>query len=293
MAIKFLAITLFFALVIITPIHSHYTNNIGLPPYNTTQTVLPYRSTLSDPDPLLPRSKLHGFAEDIELLSNDNDYMWMYVVFVYFFTGIAIYLLLNETKKILQVRQDYLGSQSTITDRTIRLSGIPPSLRSEEKLKEFIEALEIGKVESVTLCRNWRELDDLLDERTSSLRQLEEAWTVHLGKRRVERNLESLPASQPPPPEPTVVDDDDNEEGLLLGNGGENGGNTTPYARGRPMVKIRSGWFSLQSKKIDAIHYFEEKVRSLDEKIVAARKKEYKPTPLAFVTMDSTASCVS
>ncbi|KAI9780708.1 MAG: hypothetical protein M1835_004446 [Candelina submexicana] len=289
MAIKFLAITLFFALVVITPIHAHFTNNIGLPPYNTTETIVLNRFAFADSESLLPRSELQEMANEMGMPS--NDYMWMYVVFVYLFSGIAVYLLLNETKKIIQVRQGYLGSQSTITDRTIRLSGIPPNLQSEEKLKEFIETLEIGEVESVTLCRDWRELDNLMDDRASSLRQLEEAWTVHLGKRRIERNLESLPALQPPPPEPTVQDDDDDEEALLLGSAAQNGRSTAPNARTRPMVTIRSGWFSLQSRKIDAIHYFEEKVRKLDEKIMDARKKDYKPTPLAFVTMGSTASC--
>ena len=56
-----------------------------------------------------------------------------------------------------------------------------------------MEDLEIGKVESVMLCKDWRELDNLIDERMNVLRKLEEAWTVHLGYRREERNLESLP----------------------------------------------------------------------------------------------------
>ena len=47
----------------------------------------------------------------------------------------------------------------------------------------------------------------------------------------------------------------------------------------------------LQSKKVDAIDYFQEKLRKLDDDIIAARKKEYKATPIAFVTMDSIQKC--
>ena len=43
--------------------------------------------------------------------------------------------------------------------------------------------------------------------------------------------------------------------------------------------------------KIDAIDYFEEKLRRFDEKIMALRQEEFKPTPLAFITMESTAAC--
>ena len=58
----------------------------------------------------------------------DTTYLWAYLVFTYFFTGLAIYFMTAETRRIIQIRQDYLGSQSTITDRTIRLSGIPLAL---------------------------------------------------------------------------------------------------------------------------------------------------------------------
>src|SRR5207248_916001 len=105
---------------------------------------------------------------------------------------------------IIRVRQDYLGSQSTVTDRTIKLSGIPLELRSEEKVKQLLERLEIGKVESVTICRNWKTLDGLLNKRTYILRKLEEAWTVHLGQQRS--------AAISPPSRPSDVNSEDNNE---------------------------------------------------------------------------------
>jgi calcium permeable stress-gated cation channel len=215
---------------------------------------------------------------------------WMYVTFVYLFSGLAIYLLVKETQKVIHVRQGYLGSQSSVTDRTFRLSGIPAELRSEVKIKQFIEDLQIGKVDSVMLCYNWKELDKLIAERMSCLRRLEEAWTVHLGHRRIERNSATLPMVQPPPPGPTANGNDDEHAALLSGAGLEDA-HVAPYKRDRPLTRIRYGPFKMHSKKIDAIDYYEEKLRKLDKTIEAARKKEYPATPLAFVTMESTAAC--
>ena len=221
-----------------------------------------------------------------------NNYLWMYIVFAYLFTGLAMYLIIAETRRIIEIRQEYLGSLSTITDRTIRLSGIPKDFRSETSVKEFVEDLEIGKVESVMLCRNWKELDNAMIERMSILRRLEEAWTVHLGYRRVERNLESLPISQPSPPGPVIernTPDPDERSRLISSNGDSS--HVQPYSRARPKTKIRYGRFKLQSFMVDAIDYYEEKLHKIDARIEDLRQKDFEPTPLAFVTMDSVAAC--
>ena len=110
-----------------------------------------------------------------------KSFLWMYVAFAYFFTAVAIFLLISETKRIIKIRQAYLGTQSTVTDRTIRLSGVPEEMRDEEKITSFIEELGIGKVDSVMLCRNWQKLDELMAERMQCLRRLEESWTKYLG----------------------------------------------------------------------------------------------------------------
>ena len=215
---------------------------------------------------------------------------WMYVGFVYLFTFLALYLIVTETKRVIQVRQGYLGTQSSITDRTIRLSGIPKDMRSETKIKETIEKLEIGQVDSVTLCRDWKELDDLIEQRMKILRKLEEAWTVHLGYKPVYKNLRFVDNHSFLSPEHSNGDD---EETGLLDDDAHEQSHVTPYAHDRPMIRIWYGFLSLQSRKLDAIDYYEEKLRKLDEQIKSARKREYKPTPLAFVTLDSIAACVS
>ncbi len=153
--------------------------------------------------------------------------------------------------------------------------------------------LEIGQVESITLCKDWSELDALMQDRANILRRLEEAWAVNLKPRGVERNLETLPFAQPAPPEPLPPQDSGDESSALLGEDVQDGRDLRPYIKNRPTTNIRYGFLKLKSKKVDAIDYYEERLRQLDEKVKAVRQSEFKPTPLAFITMDSIAACVS
>lgn len=279
MAIKFLLVALFFALAVIKPVHdTHQEKKIPSDGHEKHDK----RDDLSI---------LLAMATDYEAYT---DYLWMYLVFAYLFTAYLLYLIVSQTRKIIEVRQTYLGSQTTITDRTIRLSGIPLELRSESKIKDFIEDLEIGSVESVTLCKNWKELDERMIERQVVLRKLEEAWTVYLGNRRVERSLETLPVVQPRPPAPEVHREDEDaeafEDSQLLNDTDRDPDYAIPYSRPRPMAKIWFGRFKLRFKNVDAITYYEEKLRKLDDDVKTLREKDFEPMPLAFVTMDSVAS---
>jgi hypothetical protein len=288
MAIKFLVITLAVALIIIKPVHDRFPEPVaGKHPKNKTETAhyrhtrLDLRRVANEPDGndgLFPTPYF------------DADYLWMYLVFAYLFTLLALFLVIRESKRIIEVRQEWLGAQTTVTDRTIRLSGIPPELRSEDKIKEVIEDLDIGSVERVVLCRDWKELDSAMSRRMATLRRLEEAWTVYLGHRRVERSLETLPVVQPVAPGP-AVNPDDREDSALLPTNGANGRSTgVPYARTRPTTRIWYGRFKLRYKVVDAIDYYEEQLRRVDEKIKALRAKDFNACPLAFVTMNSVAT---
>jgi hypothetical protein len=229
--------------------------------------------------------------DDDDTLKKDPTYLWIYVIFPYLFTGIAIYLLIQQTDKIIQIRQKYLGSQTSTTDRTIRLAGIPPELRSEEAIKEYIESMQIGNVETVSLCRNWHELDTLMDERKKILRQLERAWTKHLGYKQNKRYNDTLPLVRAARVRsPSFGSEAGTENSQLLGS--ENGRvPTRTIEDGRPKHRMWYGPLKLRYKKIDSIDYYEEKLRLTDEKIVAARQKDYATSGLAFVTMESTAAC--
>jgi len=295
MALKFCFITLIFSLVVIKPVHDAYEDDDKMrndtDHHNSTKK--PHDDMRRSIDLLSANSQNHtfpGFPDDFE-----TDYLWMYVVFAYLFTGIAVYMIFAYTRKVVEVRQEYLGSQTTVTDRTIRLSGIPAHIQDEERIKEFIESLEIGKVDSVTLCRDWRELDKAMADRTNTMRRLEEAYAVHTGFRSVERNLEALPIVQPPPLVPlddvephSESDRTDVPERPIVIDGQPH---VRPYAKVRPKTRVRHGRFNLQSKQVDAIDHYQEELRKADEEIKRLREKDYAPTPIAFVTMDSVAAC--
>lgn len=282
MSIKFLTVTFLLAAAILAPINAHFVGLPGLgddPPSNGTFSFGAARAYWTD-----------GKGGKGKKFEDDTSYLWSYLVFTYVFTALALYFIVSETTKIIRVRQDYLGSQSTITDRTIRLSGIPPELRSEEQISEILEKLQIGKVESVTLCRNWGEIDNLMAERAVTLRKLEEAWTAHMGNKNLQRIAGPSHVSEGGPSDGEVDDEDANVQEYDHLMGGSNN-HIASYEKPRPTKRIWYGFLKLQSRKVDAIDYYEEKLRKLDEKIKAARKKEYRPTALAFVTMDSIAAC--
>ncbi|POS75071.1 DUF221 domain-containing protein [Diaporthe helianthi] len=270
LSIKLFAILFFFAATVLEPINRQYVAADTAPP---------------PPD-----------DDNDNSWNYDMGYLWAYLVFTYFFTLLTIHLLNKETFKVIKIRQDYLGTQSTITDRTFKLSGMPRELRDEAKLKELVEKLEIGNVESVTLCRNWKELDDLVAARARTLRKLEVTWSVYLGQKSTNclddrhRLVSNAVGSHD---DSAVVDEEaqDGEHSSLLGGARNNAAYHHWVDRPRPKTLVWYGPFNLRYKKVDAIDYYEEKLRRLDEQIRVARKKEYEPVDQAFVTMDSIAAC--
>lgn len=296
MAIRLFATMAFFATAVLWPINVHYRHfDFGFHGNNTNGNdssdatdflYRPVQPPLSDAD--FDIFTKGGPPKD---RSSENTFLWSYVAFTYFFVFLTIYSINWETFRVIKYRQDYLGSQSTVTDRTFRLTGIPMDLRSEERIKTLIEKLDIGTVDAVTICRDWTEIDDLMEMRDKCLRQLEAAWAKHLKRRHkstpngASRRIDHDSSEDEPRPH---IDEEVGENVRLLGDNSEQ-----PHisAGERPQVTIRYGLFNLQSRKIDAIDYYDQKLRHADAKIVEARKKNYRPTDMALVTMDSVASC--
>lgn len=264
MAIRFTGYATILAYTILLPIQYYFDGpktNFGFPSWAL-------RSGLTE----LYEGKKPGKEHKL-----DGPYLWAYVGFIYIFTALAVYLLIDATKEVMTVRQKYLGGQVTITDRTIRLTGVPPELRSETALKEYVEDLGIGKVEAVTICRDWKELDALMGQRAHVLRKLEEAYTTYYKFRKKQRHQQILPTME--------AEAHDEEAPLLAGNG-----NPKDIKSKRPTLTIHYGHLKLKAKKVDAIDHYEVRLSTLDDQIIAARQKEYKPVPIAFVTMASTAA---
>ncbi|KAK9467666.1 hypothetical protein V1512DRAFT_275630 [Lipomyces arxii] len=292
MAIKLLCVCTFFAVTVISPIRLHYTglydsdptpggdDNAGTSGFNPIHLI---RNPFKSPDDAL--------APDPE---EYDTYLWCYVAFAYIFTSLTAYFLLRQTHHIVRVRQSYLGNQSSITDRTIRLSGVPVELRTEEALKDHIESLGIGQVRSITICKQWKELDKLVDQRRNMLYKVERAWTEYLGGDGVKRSARATSRISSAPQTPPIPLSTDDSLLPLLEDGAPPSipniiNDTHSLGRRRPLIRV--GFFRcFGGKLVDKIDYYTAKLEKLDETVKFARHKEYKATPVAFVTMDSVAS---
>ncbi|ODV97936.1 hypothetical protein PACTADRAFT_24971, partial [Pachysolen tannophilus NRRL Y-2460] len=249
-------------------------------------------------------------------------YLWTYVVFTYLFTFIAQYILAKQSNKFIKVRQAYLGNQNSITDRTIRISGIPPSLRDEKILKNHIESLNIGKVESIVICREWKNLNWLFKERMRIVENLEKFWSEYLANDNICDlvNIRStipdtyrLDANTYHDEENRFQDNEEEEEDQnreesnsrsfmnqdtrsIMENGGADEVTSSLISitsnstrKRRPTIQV-GGLFNFLGKKVDAIDYYTKQLQTLDQNIIEARTLHYSPTPSAFVTMKSVAN---
>ncbi|CUM63199.1 uncharacterized protein PRCAT00000768001 [Priceomyces carsonii] len=160
MCIKLLGTCMVFAVAIISPIRYKYTGRVDQDYPSVNETVW-------------------NEDGDVTLLKNkhtSNQFLWLYIIFTHIFTFITVYFLFKQTSKIIKIRQDYLGKQNSITDRTIKISGIPPFLRDEVDLKRQIESLDIGEIESVVIVKEWNNLNHLFKLRRKLLRAIEVSW---------------------------------------------------------------------------------------------------------------------
>lgn len=298
MAFRLFAVLAFFATVVLWPINKSYRGfELGLGRGNNSNNRSSYMPDwmYTSPTQINLEDDYYGGLKKggdgvPEDRSTELTFLWAYVVFTWLFACLTLYSINWETFRVIKFRQDYLGSQSTVTDRTFRLTGVPSDLQTEQGIKRLIENLEIGKVVSVTLCRDWKEIDDMMVRRDALLRSLETSWAKFLNgrrdgtkKRKKKNQANSNSNSQP------HVDEEAGENGRLI----DNGDSYQPHLiQGeRPQVTVRYGPFKIRSKKVDAIDYYEEKLRRMDAKVGELRQKRFEPTDTALVTMDSVASC--
>ncbi|CAL9738250.1 calcium permeable stress-gated cation channel 1 [Monosporozyma servazzii] len=318
MGIKLLSIYIIFSFGIISPVRYHFTGQYDdgsddgfYHAYSRTVANLSKRLVTSSRD-----DPTDGIPE------NATVYLWLYVIFTYLFTFIAIYVLITQTKLVVSTRQSYLGRQNTITDRTIRLSGIPVELRDKQALKVRMEQLKIGKVSSITICREWNRLNRLYHYRNRILRQLELKYaecpprlrseSIFSERYPMDRNSmpeedntsanRSSPTTQTYTPSDAQTDNPITVETLLQQTAQNE--NSTPteaeieedniiYSQiqlkdTRPKMKI--GLWGIFGEEVDAIDYLEKELKATDTEILQARKHHYSATPTAFVTMDSVAN---
>lgn len=162
MAIKALSVCVLFAFTVISPVRYWFTGRVDYP----------------DPDePSFARSAAVSMA--FRKQQEYRSLIWMYTVFTYVFTFVVLLFLYKQTTKIIAMRQQYLGRQASITDRTIKILGIPPVLREDETLRRHINSLGVGEVRSVCIVKEWNVLNSLFKARKNVLHLLETHWVQY------------------------------------------------------------------------------------------------------------------
>ncbi|KAH3686702.1 hypothetical protein WICPIJ_002346 [Wickerhamomyces pijperi] len=230
---------------------------------------------------------------------------WMYTVFTYVFTGLAYYLLWQQTEKVVQKRQKYLGQQNSVTDRTILLEGLPEEFNpneyihngasddsagtstdpshslvpvkstvfDEEKLKTYIEELGIGKVSRIEFASDWSHLQESFSRRKEIIRNLEVYYSKYIDLKVEVYTYGNLDPSVSPLKQLNYHSPDEDESSRST----------------RPTLKL--GFLGLFGERVDAIDHYSEELARVDSEIREARKRNnFVKATSAFVTMDSVAS---
>lgn len=312
MCIRVLAICVLFAVTVISPIRYKYTGRLDSP---------------DDDDNWGNSTAVAEFAVRRFFISNGSreyePFLWMYTVFTYIFTMVIIFFLFRQTVKIIDMRQKYLGKQSSITDRTIKLLGIPPMLREEEALRRHINSLGVGEVVSIVVVKEWNSLHRLFWLRKKVLRSLEVTWMEYFEKNQMEIAADLLTTRI----RPSLGDLFNMDRSAQ--NSGEPEDSETLQAGLDPVVSSRSsqslldhisehledqqtlngstshlpllndellrrprfrkGIFGLFGPEVDAIHFYNEKLEVVDKEIRRYRLREFPPSSTAFISMRSVA----
>lgn len=314
MCIRIISICLVFAIIIISPIRYKFTGRVD--------EDYPDDDSDNDDDDGSNNNGTtiikHIVSAGILVASKNNDgeqyqqFLWLYTIFTYVFTFVTVYFLFKQTNRIISMRQKYLGSQNSVTDRTVKISGIPGSLRDEVALARHIDRLNIGEVDSVLIVKEWQNLNKLFKRRRRIVRKLEESWVEYFEKNGI-TNKSDLISLHPQVGElyrfSNRYTDDDAEESPDWGSQNSNSAQASIIDQDSESVEgdssdtlnrllndelrtrpsLRKGWFGLFGPKVDSINYYTDKLEVIDKEITRARTREYPATSTAFLTMKTVA----
>ncbi|VEU22457.1 DEKNAAC103675 [Brettanomyces naardenensis] len=230
--------------------------------------------------------------------SDPPSYLLVCTAFTYIFTGIVYYFMFWETKHIIRVRQRFLGSQKSLTDRTIMITNVPKGMRDEKTLKSHIEALDVGAVDTVILARDYRPLAKLFESRKEIISKLELLYSQFYGidvrlwyRHRTPSATLHVHREMRPPGRDDIVYSPDIDADTM-----SSGGYTSFLSaldrhgnpKKRPTHRIGGHFGGLFGKKVDSFDYYSRKLISLDGKIRHTKASvSFRPIPFAFVSMKS------
>ncbi|KAI7868344.1 hypothetical protein BDF14DRAFT_1881133 [Spinellus fusiger] len=237
----------------------------------------------------------------ITAIQESSNYLIAYLLITYLFTFIVFIFLQRNYESYVFMRSKYIISLSkTVTSRSVTVTGIPTALRSDQKLAEYYENLNIGTVESCHVVRHVNNLSSLLKQRLSALNHLERAYATYWG------NPCRIPEYNPD----RILEDahlfehiEKLTQAALEQEQKQKGRSNTvnfmhlanPLKHGKTSLRpqVKTGFLGLWGKKVDAIEYYTEKFDQLDKRVMEARRTtNYEMTNVGFVTFKSMASAV-
>ncbi|KAF7732528.1 hypothetical protein EC973_003275 [Apophysomyces ossiformis] len=214
-------------------------------------------------------------------------FLWVYLFFTYFFCFATFYFTFVNYRSYVRIRREYLiRIAKTVPARTVLVTGIPPSLRSDRKLAEYFENLGIGVVDSVHLVRHVSRLLEYIKERAQYLRLLETAYANHWGN----------PCYDPSYRPGRLITEAERENSLHALNwtaANDTNGSLPRYRstqkKTRPVA--RDGFMGYLGSAVDAIEHYTKKFNETDSIVRRARKVgKFMPTSVGFITFEEPTS---
>jgi hypothetical protein len=119
----------------------------------------------------------------------DSWRMWAPVVFAYIFSSFVCFVIKQEYRHFLELRQDFLARGSAHVHPqhhySLVLENIPYELRSERALMDYFEKLFPGKVHSASIVLNLPDLEEASTRCMRTCRRLEKSIAhLHATKKR-------------------------------------------------------------------------------------------------------------
>lgn len=139
----------------------------------------------------------------IENIPNQSPLIKVHFAFCYVISFIMFLMVARFYHSWVQIRMHFCRKlirlqHKRVETRSVLVTGIPQSLRSEEKLLNYFRELNLGKIESVVMGRLWTRLQHALAKRTHYLLHLESLCTDMVGNPIKYLPRQSARASEPP-----------------------------------------------------------------------------------------------
>ena len=105
-------------------------------------------------------------------IATGSEMCWFHTLGIFILTALMVYFLENEYLHYAKMRHKFLRSEAANL-RTVMVEGIPHKMRTNITLSTYFQTIYPGAVASVSLAQNLSVLENLIEERTAAMRELE------------------------------------------------------------------------------------------------------------------------